>query len=200
MSISTDPVVLFTPQDSTRGKRKSPPNVPFPISCAKCLECSPTFLSADADTKTVSCKQCSHVSDASKYDVYDFTRACLFDRKESSISGGYKRNNETAYLTSVAYVKTQENEATAIRLEEKELEFKATHEERLNAAEERRDATQRELFCWMTNFIPEKSALDKFKERKVQIQQLHASGDISDAMAQSLLEKLNSDLLNAAPI
>jgi hypothetical protein len=52
----------------------------------------------------------------------------------------------------------------------------------------------------MTNFIPEKSALDKFKERKAQIQQLHASRDISDAMAQSLLEKLNSDLLNAALI
>jgi hypothetical protein len=54
----------------------------------------------------------------------------------------------------------------------------------------------------MTNFIPEKTALDKFKDRKAQIQQLHASGEISNAMAlaQTLLEKLNSDLLKAALI
>jgi hypothetical protein len=80
------------------------------------------------------------------------------------------------------------------------LEYKATHEQHLYAAEERRDATQQELFSCMTNFISEKMVLDKFKDRKAQIQQLHALGEISDAMAQSLLEKLNSDLLNVALI
>jgi hypothetical protein len=38
----------------------------------------------------------------------------------------------------------------------------------------------------MTNFIPEKTSLDKSKDRKAQIQQLHASGEISDAIWHNL--------------
>jgi hypothetical protein len=43
----------------------------------------------------------------------------LTQKKHQSVHDGYKRNNETAYLTSVAYVKTQDKEAAAIQLKEK---------------------------------------------------------------------------------
>jgi len=46
---------------------------------------------------------------AEDYDSADFTRACLFDKKESSGSG-FKKHTETAYLSCLADVKRADNE------------------------------------------------------------------------------------------
>jgi hypothetical protein len=60
-------------------------------------------MKADFDTKTAICKKCNHV------DAADFTKACLFDKKESSGS-----RFKMAYLSCLFDVKRAENERLMI--------------------------------------------------------------------------------------
>ncbi len=126
---------LFSPepQHGTQSKWKSPPNVaPFPITCVLCLENSDEFIKADFESKTVTCKKCQNVFESSVYDENDFTRACLFVKKEAS-SSGYKKHSETAYLTFLADCKKSDNEKALIQLREKELQVKTNEQERADA-------------------------------------------------------------------
>jgi hypothetical protein len=60
------PFLSPMPRDINWQKRKSPPTtVKFPISCLKCYEKGDELIKVDAESKTVLCKSCPHVSDAS---------------------------------------------------------------------------------------------------------------------------------------
>jgi len=108
----------------------------FPIMCLNCFENSDDYLKADFESKTVICKKCNHVAAAEDYDSADFTRAGLFDKKESSGSG-FKKHTETAYLSCLADVKRADNERSLISMRQKEMELKLLELERADKLEDK---------------------------------------------------------------
>ena len=194
------------PQHDTRSKWKLPPNAaPFPISCVLCLENSDEFIKADFESKTVTCKKCHSVFESSVYDENDFTRACLFDKKEAS-SSGYKKHSETAYLTVLADCKKADNEKALIQLREKELQVKTNEQERADAEKAARLELELKLeekrFSWKYRLkqrqqcirrqqvFLKKTTLEKYSKQKASIA----------LMLAALTDKLNSDLLNSSLI
>ncbi len=77
-------------------------------------------MKADFELKTVICKKCNYIAAADEYDSQEFTKACLYDKKEAA-SSGFKRHAETAYLSCLADNKRLDNEKSMIKL--KEIEF-----------------------------------------------------------------------------
>jgi hypothetical protein len=63
------------------------------------------------------------VAAAEEYDAANFTKACVFDSKESKGSG-FKKYTETAYLSCLADEKRAENERSMISMRQKEMELK----------------------------------------------------------------------------
>ncbi len=74
-------------------------------------------MKADFESKSVICKKCNYIVAADEYDPQDFTKACLYDKKESS-SSGFKRHAENAYLICLADNKRLDNEKAMIKLQE----------------------------------------------------------------------------------
>jgi hypothetical protein len=74
-------------------------------------------VKADFESKSVICKKCNYIVAADEYDPQDFTKACLYDKKESS-SSGFKRHAENAYLICLADNKRLDNEKAMIKLQE----------------------------------------------------------------------------------
>jgi hypothetical protein len=175
--------------------------------CLNCFENSDEYLKADFESKTVICKKCNHVAAAEDYDAADFTRACLFDKKESSCSG-FKKHTETAYLGCLADVKRADNERSMITIWQKEMELKLLELERADKLEAKQQSQQDQLMKFhtyasvamhqmMKDLMPKKSPLDKYKEQKAAIAAMTDAGDITPDVAKQLLDKLNADLLHS---
>jgi len=213
------PIFSSVPRDINRPKRKSPPTtVKFPISCLKCFENSDDLIKADAESKTVICKSCLHVSDASQYDVTDFTKACLYDRKESSVSA-FKKHTETAYLSCLADIKRQDNEKAILVIREREMILRAQEQERADAEkhvrleldlklEAQRFSSQEQMIKIqidattamhqiVTSILPKKSPLEKYKEQKATSANMLSAGEITPEVANQLIEKLNNELFTS---
>jgi hypothetical protein len=217
----TEPPPFFppTPRDMNKPKCKSPPTtVKFPISCLKCYENSDELVKVDAESKTVLCKSCLHVSDASEYDLADFMKACLYDRKESSVNA-FKKHTETAYLSCLADIKRQDNEKVMLAIREREMNLQVQEQERAGAEKNARleldlklgaqqfssqeqmikmqiDATTA-MHQMVTSILPKKSPLEKYKEQKASIATLLSAGDITSEVANQLFEK-NNDLFTSS--
>ena len=223
-SITIVPEALFSPpvDNPNRLKRKSPPNVsPYPISCLKCNESSEVSVKADYDSKTVKCAKCKHIATAEDYDQSDFLKACFYDSKPSATSG-FKKHQETAYISMLADLERAKNESKHLELKreelimrEKELERnEIEHSKRLQheiTLEETRQSTQAQLFKMqsestaamqqlISSIIPKKTALEKYKESKAAITAMLVAGDISAEVGSQLIRKLDEDLLNATII
>jgi len=208
VSLTSEVSFLSPTVDGSRPKRKSPPTINnFPIMCLNCFENSDDYLKADFESKTVICKKCNHVAAAEDYDSADFTRACLFDKKESSGSG-FKKHTETAYLSCLADVKRADNERSLISMRQKEMELKLLELERADKLEDKRQTQQDQLMKFhtdtsvamhqmMKDLMPKKSPLDKYKEQKAAIAAMTDAGDITPDVAKQLLDKLNADLLHS---
>ena len=209
-----------------RSKRKSPPTVAsFPISCLKCMETNDHFLRADFEQKTVTCKKCNHIGKAEDYDTADFLRACLYDSKQGS-SSGYKKHAETAYLTCLADCKRADNEKEMILMKQSELDFRRDElelrrQEKAREGEEKanrlqleiqlentRQTTQQQIFKMqsdasavmqqmLTSVMPQKTPLDKYRDRKASIAAMLAAGDITANVSKQLMTKLESELLDS---
>jgi len=73
-----------------------------------------------------------HVATAEEYDPTDFLKACFYDSKPSSPSG-FKKHQETAYISMLDDLKWAKNETKRLELKkeefilkEKEIECKET--------------------------------------------------------------------------
>ena len=219
VTLASESPFLSPPPELSRQKRKSPPTVGvYPICCLNCFECSDELLKADFESKTVKCKKCNYVANADQYEPGDFTKACLYDSKQSSTSG-YKKHAETAYLSCLADCKRTDNELEIIKLRKEEMNIKKVERERADAErtarmeaelklEEKRQSTQEHLFKMQTEaaaamqqmlqtVIPKKSPLEKFREQKATITDMLAAGEISNEVASQLMDKLNTELLNS---
>jgi hypothetical protein len=166
----------------------------------------------------VKCKKCNHVANADEYESGDFTKACLYDSKASATSG-YKKHAETAYLSCLADCKRADNEMEMIKLRKEEMAIKKAECERAEIErstrmeaemklEEKRLSTQEHLFqmqadaaaamqAMLQTVIPKKSPLEKFREQKASIAAMLAAGEISAEVANQLMDKLNTELLNS---
>jgi hypothetical protein len=67
----------------------------------------------DFESKTVICKNCNYMAAAPQ----DFTKACVYDKKEPS-SSGFKRHAKTSYSSCLADNKRLDNEKSMIKLNE----------------------------------------------------------------------------------
>jgi hypothetical protein len=218
VTLTSEACFLTPHQEVIRPKRKSPPVGTFPISCLKCFENNDDLVKADFESKTVICKKCNYIAGADEYDSQEFTKACLYDKKEPA-SSGFKRHAETAYLSCLADNKRLDNEKSMIKLKEIEFNQKAMEAElaqrekssRLELElklEEKRVSGQEQLLKMhteanaamhelMQSFIPKKSPLEKYREQKAAITAMLAAGDITGDVANQLIEKLNNELLSS---
>ena len=175
-------------------------------------------MKADFESKTVTCKNCNYIAAADEYDPQDFTKACLYDKKESS-SSGFKRHAETAYLSCLADNKRLDNEKAMIKLKEFELhqktmELQVSEKEKSHRLEfelkleEKRLSGQEQMLKMQTeanaamhemvqSLIPKKTPLEKYREQKAAIAAMLAAGDITADVASQLIEKLNAELLSS---
>jgi len=190
------------------------------------METSDHFLRSDYEQKTVTCKKCNHIGNkAEDYDTADF---CLYDRKQSS-SSSYKNLAETAYLTCLADCKRADNEKEMILMKKSELDFRSDElelrrqekaredDEKANRLqieiqlENTRQTTQQQIFKMqsnalavmqqmLTNVMPQKPPLDKYRDRKASIAAMLAAGDITADVAKQLMTKLESELLDSSLI
>jgi hypothetical protein len=161
-SVTNVPEILLfspTPAESAHNKCKSPPTVStYPIRCLSCFETSNVFLKADYDLKTVKCLKCTHVAMADQYDQSDFVKACFYDsNKQQGATSGFKKHQETAYLSILADLKRGDNENKHLDLKKEELRMKEIKLERLDVErhhrleqeiflEEKRQSTQADFF------------------------------------------------------
>ena len=223
----TEPAFLSPQEVKVGTKRKSPTPNMYPISCLNCFENSDAFIRADFDAKTVTCKKCNHIGKAEQYDAADFLKACLYDSKQGSGgSGAYKKHSETAYLSCLADCKRAENENAMILLKGKELELKKEEMDMKREEKAREDieksnrlqyelnlettrqSTQQQMFKFqseaaaamqqmLTSVLPQKTPLEKYRERKASIAAMLSTGDITAEVAKSLMEKLDLELLQS---
>jgi hypothetical protein len=121
-------------------KCKSPPSsvVPFPISCLNCDECSEAYIKTDFDSKTVRCAKCKHVVKAELYDKVDFIKAYYYDTKPSVATTGFKKHQETAYLSMLTDLEQAKNENKHFELKREELMLKEQELERQDAERSRK--------------------------------------------------------------
>jgi hypothetical protein len=207
------------PQGANQSKLKSPPSVKFPLPCLKCDENNKEMTKVEMDSKTVFCRSCKHVADASEYNVMDFTWACLYDKKEASTATGFKKHAETVYLSCLADIKRQDNERLMLSLKEKELDIclqeqqhsykeKASRLDLELKLKAQRFTNQEQMFKIqangmaamqqiVTHIIPKKSPLDNYNEHKAAIAAMLAAGDISVEVANELIGKLNNELFSS---
>jgi signal recognition particle GTPase len=165
------------------------------------------MIKVDRDSKTVFCRSCKHVVNASKYNVMDFTQACLFDKKDTSTA------------TGLADIKRHGNERLMLSLKEKELDMHLQKQHRSDAEkayhldlelklEAQRFTNQEQIYKMqvdrmaamqqiVTSVIPKKSPLDNYKKRKAAMAAMLAAGDISIEVANQLIEKLNNELFSS---
>jgi hypothetical protein len=171
--------------------------VPFPISCLNCDECSEAHIKADYDSKTVRCGKCKHVAKAEEYDEVDFVKACYYDSKPYGTTSGFKKHQETAYLSMLTDLERAKNENKHLDLKREELRLKEMELERQDnernkqmeydqKIEESRNSTQlnmlkiqNETTVAMTQLIdrviPKKKAIEKYKESKAAINAMVAA-------------------------
>ncbi len=132
----------------------------------------------------------------------------------------------TAYLSCLADCKRAENENVMILLKGKELELKKEEMDIKREEKARKDieksnrlqyelnlettrqSTQQQMFKFhskaaaamqqmLTSVLPQKTLLEKYRERKASIAVMLSAGDITADVAKSLMEKLDLELLQS---